>query len=965
VRAALELRQAARPLNDGLGRRVGIRLETRTGVSTGEVIVASSARGHRLIGEAVNLAAGLQRLAGRQEIVLGEATAQLVWRVASLEPLPRSAGETTATAPRSEFRLLGLVPEGPAQARRLVAPSVGREAELHLLREAFQRAVSERSCHLFTVLGPAGIGKTRLVSDFARTVDTQAVVISGHCPSYGDGITFLPVAEAIRGLAGITGDDAPEVARERLVALLEGVPDAAGIVDRVAVALGLAELSTTAEGVNWSIQRLLEAAARRRPLVVVFDDVHWGEPTFLDLVELIVDWTQGTPMLVVCTGRWPELLQRRPSWGGGKPNATSILLGPLEPDQSQQLLGRLLGQDDLPEGLAAHVNAAAEGNPLFVEEMVAMLMDGGQLRREHGRWRLTVDVARIPLPPTIRVLLEARLDQLPHLQQVILERAAVVGKSFSPEAVAALSPTSERPGLMAQLLALAGKDLIRRGQGELAEQAAFAFRHQLIRDAAYRRQPERVRAELHERLGTWLESIAGPGHTDWEELAAHHLEQACRYRANLGQVDAPLARRAANLLAAAGQRASDRWDHRAASSLLQRARSLPLDDDLFRLEVTPALVASLGYQGHMREAGDLASRGIELARKLGERRLEARVRIEQQLNAWSDAEQWSAEEALGEIERAIPLFRESGDDRGLAAAWLLTARIDNMLLRWAAMEAPLRRTILHSRHVGDQGRVLSGLNLLGLTFLYGPYPVPEAVRRLEEIIHAAGDNRIMSAAMHGGVARLEAMRGDFDRAWGLLADASRVLEDTTKAVSLIPRVMHGQAVAQVASLAGDYPRAESALRVTCRLLEEAGATGVLSTDLALLADALYAQGHDHEAEELTRTSERFTSQDDVMSQFQWRSVRAKLLARRGEVEEAQRLSAEAVDFARLTDAINLQADVWMARAEVLRRSGRATEAVRTAQQALDLYVRKDNLVSAGRARLFLADLSDVRVRAGG
>jgi len=946
VRAALDLKPALDPLNDELARRFGIRLRLRTSVHTGEVVAADTSADLTFVAaDAVNVAARLEQAAEPDEILVGELTAWLVRDAADLEALPALSLKGKAS-PVGAFRLLGITPGVPGRLRSSSAPMVGRERELRELGAAFARMLAERSSHLVTILGSAGVGKSRLAAEFVRTVEGKTVVIGGRCLAYGEGITFWPVAEAIRGLVPITEADSA-VVRDRIEAILGDESQPSTVADRVAEVLGLAKTSASAEELGWAVQALLEAAARKRPLVVVFDDVHWGEETFLDLIELVVGWTREAPILVLCLARL-ELLERRPTWGGGKLNAVSILLQPLTDLESEQHLANLLGVRAQPREVPRRIAGAAEGNPLFLEELVAMLVESGRLRREHYGWTLTAEPSELAMPPTIQAVLAARLDQLPYEERSVLECAAVVGRLFSFEAVAELCTGLEEAAITASLLALTRKELLRPGHAELAGRGGYAFRHQLVRDAAYEAQPKRRRAELHERLADWLEA-AGDRLPDQMAIVAYHLEQACRYRADLGSPEPELIRRAADRLATAGQQASDRWDSLAAVNLLGRARTLLSAEDPGNLELVPALVANLGFQGDLAQARELADGAMASVRTLGDRRLEARIHVERLLLAVTDLHGWS-DDTRQELDRAIPSFEAAGDDRGLAAAWTLAAMHEMLSLRWSAMQAPLDRAIRHARHAGDYGRVRIALGLLANVYFNGPMPVSDAVHQCEEIERQAGNNRTMVAFSRGRLACLEAMRGNFAHARMLLAEAASTLDDVGQAVSLRQRVFLGENVAFVEALAREHARAEEALRTSCHLLEEAGALALLSTDIALLADIVWAQGRDAEAEELTRTSERLTAEDDLVSQYLWRGVRAKALARSGRPEEAERLAREAVELSARTDAINDQADMASALSEVLRLTGRTEEAIFVAEQAHDLYLRKGNLVAAANLR---------------
>ena len=384
VRAAVEAREAVRVLGDDLHSRLGVRLGVRIGIATGEVVVGASPAARTIAtGDTMNTAARLQQSAPVGEILIGAATHRLVYGsviAEAVEPLDLKG----KTDPVAAYRVVALDDDPARRLRPAATALVGRVRERQMLQAAFDRAAEERSCQLVTVLGTAGVGKSRLVAEFLAGLEPAATICAGRCLSYGEGVTYWALAEAVKALAHVDERDSPEDVRARLEALVE--PGIAGeVADGVGSLLGLAGANARVEDARVALRHLFEAVAARQPLVVAFDDIHWAEPPLLDLIDDLADWLPEAPILLLCMSR-PELLDERPGWSRGKLNSTTVLLEPLSEADCEALVCELLGAD-LPEPVAGRIVAAAEGNPLFVEELVGMLLDDGQLRRVERRRR--------------------------------------------------------------------------------------------------------------------------------------------------------------------------------------------------------------------------------------------------------------------------------------------------------------------------------------------------------------------------------------------------------------------------------------------------------------------------------------------------------------------------------------------------------------------------------------------------
>src|SRR5262245_23357935 len=422
VRAAADMRTVQQRLNNELASNWGVRLTVRTGVNTGEVVAGDVADQRLVTGDAVNVAARLEQAAGAQEILLGDLTYRLVRDyvdVEEVEPLDLKG----KSEPVPAYRLIDVRDSGE-RPRRLDSPIVGRAEELVSLQSSLASVVDERRSRLVTVVGEAGVGKSRLIDEFVRSLDSNARILRGRCRPYGDGITYWPLAEAIRHAAGILERDSTEAAVEKLSALCGD----AEAKERVASAIGLLPTQFPGEELAWGTRKLFESLARPGPVVLLFEDVHWAERTFLDLVQHVVDAAENAALLVICTARH-DLVESRPDWSTGE-GETRIVLERLGENEASEIAEHLLGRTGLAERISARVVEASEGNPLFVEQMISMLIDEGLIRFEDGQWLAEADIDRAVVPPTIHALLAARLDYLQPDERAVIEPASVVGHAF-------------------------------------------------------------------------------------------------------------------------------------------------------------------------------------------------------------------------------------------------------------------------------------------------------------------------------------------------------------------------------------------------------------------------------------------------------------------------------------------------------------------------------------------------------
>ncbi|HEX6208863.1 MAG TPA: adenylate/guanylate cyclase domain-containing protein, partial [Actinomycetota bacterium] len=597
VRAAAEMRQVLRSLNEELQRAHGVTLQIRTGVNTGTVIIGDLVAGQSFVaGDAINVAARLEQLASPGEILIGEDTYRLVRHAVTAEPAP-PLKVRNREEPVVAYRLEDVHDAAPRGESPLRSPMVGRVRDLGVLLDLVDEVTKRGDAHLATILGPAGVGKSRLVEELVAGLGEQLPSLSGRCLTYGEGITYWPVSEVVRQALGIRGESSPAEIRRLLAERVRGSDPGDRIVEGVAQMMGLSDAAGGQEQMFWGTRRFLEVVAGEKPLLVILDDVHWGEPTFLDFVEYLADFASA-PLLLVCMARL-DLLEERPGWGTGRRNATTLTLDPLTEGESVALIRNLLGIEDLEPAAGRHLIRATEGNPLFIEEMLRMLIDEGLVKQDDEGWASVGDVTSLPAPPTIQALLSARLARLRPEELAAIERASVVGKVFSWSSVAALTPEEERSEVGGHLQALVRKELILPDTEVIEGEDTFRFRHLMIRDAAYEAIPKEVRADLHELLASWLEARGGE---EYDEILGHHLEQAHRWRTEIAPADnrsRALAERAVEQFASAGRRAFARGDVPATVRLLSHAVALVPDEHPTR----PRLLADLGRA--LMEHGEL------------------------------------------------------------------------------------------------------------------------------------------------------------------------------------------------------------------------------------------------------------------------------------------------------------------------------------------------------------------------
>ncbi|MEP6808258.1 MAG: adenylate/guanylate cyclase domain-containing protein, partial [Chloroflexota bacterium] len=857
VRAALEMRRGISALAESLEHDQGIRLDVNIGVNTGEVVAGEASLGQRLVtGDTVNVAARLEQAAASLEVLIGRPTYVLVRdavEVEEVEPLTLKG----KAQPVRAYRLLAV--KSVAAAARHEAPMVGREEEMATLASAFSSVVSDRVCRMVTLVGDAGVGKTRLAQEFLDSIEANARILRGRCLPYGDGITFWPIAEVVRECAEILETDNPEEARAKLLTLV-GDDE---IVERVAAAIGLLEAPFQVAELFWGIRRFFEVLAAERPIAVVFDDIHWAEQTFLDLIGRLTETTEDAPLMILCTARH-ELLEKQPTWAEG-PDEHRIVLNPLSDADSGKVIENLLGEAGLHHSVQAKVVAAAEGNPLFVEQLLSMLIDSGMLRSFEGRWEPAGDLAQISIPPTIHALLAARLDQLPDEERAVVDPASVIGLNFAQAALQAIVDEELREGVPAHLATLSTKQLMRLQEAGEAEATEYRFEHLMIRDAAYAGLLKRARVRLHEAFVGWADvaNRASDRATEFEEILGYHLEQAYRYRVELGPLDAvgiAVGIDAAERLAAAGRRAKDRGDMPAAANLLWRASNLLQLDHPHR----PRVLLDLGYARF--ETGEYATAEAALEGAIAgaaaqhDEGQETTARLELLLQRFLTDPAKIEGRVEDQIRAAIPVLERTGDEDGLGRAAMFLANLRIMEAQWDAATHAIEQVIAHAQNLGDRVREIRAGPLLALFARLGPTPVDEAIRVSEEMIARSGGERQSEAILLRTLAHLHAMRGDFEMAREEYQRSRAMLEElgwTFQAA--LTSIDSGP----IEMLAGDPAAAEAELRRDYETLDRLGERNYISTVAAYLGEALYRQGQYQDADTFVAFSAKVAAPDDL------------------------------------------------------------------------------------------------------
>jgi class 3 adenylate cyclase len=905
ARAAVEARDAVAGLNEALERELGIRLEVRVGLATGEVLAGGAAGDPLVTGPAVNVAARLQQEVAPGEIAVDDLTRRLTIGAAGF----RELGELDLRGlrqPVRAFRLDELVTGAAALRRRLDAPLVGRGRELAVLHDALAAAVSEPGLRAVTVSGPAGIGKSRLTHELIRAIADDATVLHGRCLSYGESVTYRPLRDVL-GSA------------DAVASALEGEPDAEAIAARLEAVYGT-DLTVPADEVPWAFRRYCETLASRRPLVLALDDLHWAAPALLDLVGYLAESARSAPILLICVTR-EELDEERPDFPA---TAERLVLEPLSDAETDELVDHLLPESELDDETRGRLVASAEGNPLFLEQLIAHVRETGLLEP----------------PPTLRALLAARLDRLGPGERGVLERAAVVGREFALGDVTDLLDAVASPTARAHLDVLVGRGFLRP-----ARDAGFRFRHGLVHDAVYRGAPKGLRAELHERFADVLDRAQAD-----DEEVGYHLERAYDLRIQLSPPDRHarrLAEDAGRRLAGAGIRAWKRGEAGGASRLLERATTLLPVEDEQRRELLCELGIALNSGGETAHSEEVLREAVAVAERVGDRRVELRARIEHAALRLLDDPRGAAARLLELSAEAVNVFESMGDNRSLGRAWMLSGWVHGGTYgRHAEWEQHAERALKHYRRAAWPPATCIGH--IAAAAYGGPTPAPAGVARCVDLLESEVEDRASEANVLAHLGGLQGMLGRFVEAQELLERSRTLYLDLGRAPQIL--LTCAPIEAAIARLAGKPEAAASILRQSCLTLQRAHRWFHLATQAAELADVLTALGDEDEAADWCSVAERCSFKEDISAQLWWRVARARLLTRALRVDEAERLAREALALAQSTDALNLRAVVHLAVAEAVQAGGNNAEAVAALEAAAALFEQKGNSAAVARLR---------------
>jgi tetratricopeptide (TPR) repeat protein len=766
-------------------------------------------------------------------------------------------------------------------------------------------------------------------------------MLRGRCLPYGEAITYWPLLEIVQAAAGMADERPYANPADRLAHRLAAQSDGALIATQLAATVGWTDGLVSADETAWAVRRFLESEATGGPLIVAIDDLQWAEPPLLDAIEHLVEWGRNAPILLICLGR-PDLLDVRPTWGDGMVNAMAVPLQPLADERARQLIEQLLESASLPSSLVERITKAADGVPLFIEQIVQMLVEDGHLRRDDGTWRPVSEIGHLPIPATISALLDARIDRLSPAEKSLLGTASVIGEEFD---IAPLASVSELDEALVDplLLSLMRRELIRPNTSSSAERG-YRFRHLLIRDAAYHGLPKADRASLHTRFADWLAEAHPERIGELDEIIGYHLEAACRYRAELRLgVDVELTDRARQRLLSAAARARRRTDWSAADNLLGRALGLEPIADPARMELLGDLGEVRSKTGDYAGAAQAVEQGIAVAQTLAERGTEMRLRTTRALIRRATQPEEGLREARELLGIAGPVLEERGDERGLASLYELKAEVAYYEGRIGDALGAVESALDHARRADDEERLQSLGNFrIQLASEYST-PLPTALMFSEQRLTEVEPGSLTYAMLLAGHALLIGKSGDLGKARRLLDEAAAMHRGIAGTLAF---QIERDCRSRVEWLDDNLPAVEKNLRDVRATLEAEGERFYAATYAALLAQVVAEQGRTEEALELAAEADQLASPDDQWVHVIGRQARALVAAEHGASSEAAELAADAVRIAESMELSSIRISALTTQAMVLAAVGRTADARSAADQARSIATGRGSIAEA-------------------
>ena len=925
VRTAFAILRGLDPLQKAVRERHRVTVDVHIGIEMGEVVSGDPfAGGTAVTGDALNVAARLEKAAAPGQILVGAGAYTATKHAIDYEPIGdlALAGKSLPVAAYQPIRLLAEIGEARG-LRGLTAPLVGRDEEMLQLLDTAERVQQDRKPVLFTALGAPGIGKSRLAREAGSRLKARGwQVLRGRCLPYGDGITYWPVSEMVRLAAGITAEMGALEAVGQLVATS---PETA-VSDRLAFAIGLTRDSPVVGGgidreIALAFRRWVQAQAARSPLLLIFEDIHWAEPAMLDLIEYLATWSRDASVLILCLAR-PELLDKRPGWGAGRFQSNRIILEPLNRNESAALIEALLSIDGLPDRLRGEMIERADGNPLFVEELIRMLLDEGTIVKSGNRWIAAPTAAEVRVPKTVEALIRARLDTLPRPERSALQAGSVIGRTFDRPMLDGLVDDAERLNAAMENLIL--RDLVSE---EAAPQgrASYRFKHILVRDVAYATLPKARRAALHLQIAHAMALLVGDRSTELVEIRAYHLEEAVKLETQLGAGPADTLRReAVAALEESGRYAFDRDDNRAASSFLERCLAIRPEPEAHQLEVE-CLLLDVEYRlGRHQQAKEKGIRVAAAARAIGRKDLEGRAILAQGRGIWLGDPEGGAEKAIARLMEAHALLQEAGDlvnlqeaafQLGYGGWWF--GKLEEAWPWWAESRAI-------ARQLGDSGLEARALTMQGgIRYFQGRIPEAIAMRQAAVALSETGGSRAKWAAAVLRYGYLVALTKSFDEGLRLTESSIQPLEEAGEKWELASAL---NLTARIHFLRGTPTSGMSYFERALAVSKEINDTGFRPEIERTMAEALLQLDDLEGAASHAEAGVEVVAADDVASIGSTTMVLGLVRARQERREEAETLLRKALATGESSDYVSERWEYYLALGQFLLAQGRAPEA---------------------------------------